>query len=201
MHVSLLNQWDCHLQDQKTIVFRSFLEISFPTSCPITTCFTKRQRLRCLFGAYWSKVSFSLVPIPSLHQFFLLKKNIRHGTSALTFEHLITSQSRISFQFLFLMTFLMSFMVLIFSPSWIFVLGITKFGFMRMISLKLIFSHMMATMNFLSCHLASWMLLPNSRHWWVKYSGPTCKIYLWSCLMISSSIVKHGLLISNIWIM
>ena len=34
MHVSLLNQWDFHLQDQTTIIFRSFLEASLPTSDP-----------------------------------------------------------------------------------------------------------------------------------------------------------------------
>ena len=39
------------------------------------------------------------------------------------------------------MSFLMRFMVLIFSPSWIFILGIPKFGFMRMISLKQLFTH------------------------------------------------------------
>ena len=62
-----------------------------------------------------------------------------HGTSALGLEHLITAESRISFRFPLFMSFWMSSMVLIFSPSWIFILGITKFGFMRMISLKQIF--------------------------------------------------------------
>ena len=72
-----------------------------------------------------------------------------HGAFASNFEHLITSQSRISFPFLLLM----SFMVLFFSPSWIFVLGITKFRSMRMICLKQLSAHMMTIMNFWSCHL------------------------------------------------
>ena len=45
------------------------------------------------------------------------------------------------------------------------------------------------------------MLLPHSRHWWIKYFVPPCETWLWSSLMISSSIVKHGLNISNIWIL
>ena len=95
----------------------------------------------------------------------------------------------------------MSSMVLNFSPSWIFVLGITKFGSMRMISLKQLSAYMMAIMNFWSCHLASQIPPPHSRHWWIKYFGPTCESLFWSSLMIFSSILKHGMSISNIWIL
>ena len=157
MHVFLLVQWDFHLPNQRTIILCPFLEYSLPTSSPITTCFTTRQILRCLFE---TKVLFSLVLVPSLHPFFLSKKKMGHGASTLNFKHLITSQSRISFQFLLLM----SSIVLIFSPSWIFNLSITKLDFMRMTSLKQLFAHMMATMNFWPCHLASRMLLPHSKH-------------------------------------
>ena len=52
MHVFLLIQWDCYLQDQMTIVFHSFMEAVLRTSGPIATCFTMRQRLRCLFKTY-----------------------------------------------------------------------------------------------------------------------------------------------------
>ena len=52
MHVCLLSQWDCHLPDPRIIIFRSFLEVSLPTSGPIATHFTTRHRLRCLFGTY-----------------------------------------------------------------------------------------------------------------------------------------------------
>ena len=52
MHVCLLSQWDCHLPDLRTIVFRSFLELSLPTPGPIATHFTTRHKLRCLFVTY-----------------------------------------------------------------------------------------------------------------------------------------------------
>ena len=68
MHVCLLIQWDYHLPDLRTIIFRSFLEVSLPTSGPIATHFTTRQKLRCLFATYWSKVLFSLALVPSLHR-------------------------------------------------------------------------------------------------------------------------------------
>ena len=47
MHVCLLSQWDCHLPNPRTIIFHSFLEVSLPTSSPIATHFTTRQKLRC----------------------------------------------------------------------------------------------------------------------------------------------------------
>ena len=52
MHVCLLSQWDFHLPNPRTIIFCSFLEVSLPTSGPITTHFTTRHKLRCLFATY-----------------------------------------------------------------------------------------------------------------------------------------------------
>ena len=106
--------------------------------------------------------------LPSTSSFSspILRVRKKYGSWCLCieFDYLITLQSRIIFQFLLLMSFWISFMVLIFSPSWIFVLGITKFRFIRMISLKQLSTHMMDTMSFWSCHLASQILLPHSRN-------------------------------------
>ena len=55
--------------------------------------------------------------------------------------------------------------------------------------------------EFWSCPFPSLFILPHPMHWWIQYFGPTCGTSLWSSLMISSSIVKHGLSISNIWIL
>ena len=52
MHVCLLSQWYFHLLDPRTIILHSFLEASLPTSGPIATHFTTRQKLRCLLITY-----------------------------------------------------------------------------------------------------------------------------------------------------
>ena len=100
-----------------------------------------------------STSSFSS-PVP------LVQKKYGSWCLCIEFRALNHSQSRISFQFLLLM----SFMVLIFSPTWIFVLDITKFRFMRMISLKRTFAHMMATISLWSWPLFSQIFLPHSMH-------------------------------------